>query len=310
MTYTIIGGIFILMAVYMLASASGLFAERSGTINLSINGGMIMGAIGYIMTSKLMVDDIGHYEWYIPIVGIFVGVLMSMAITMLLSFASINLKGNQIIVGTAINVLAPIISLVIIIAISNGQQMLPTADFQTITNISQSSTLEAWHIQMIIFFVVGTLMVGLFLLIRKTNFGLRLRAAGENPHALAASGVSVYKIRHFALMISGALAGLAGAFAVSSFIKFSSYSSTILGMGYIALAILILGQWRMQWIMLGSLAFSAIYILAYVYGPDLDENQWFVYMIPYVSILITLPLISLRQQAPKAAGIPYENSGR
>lgn len=68
---------------------------------------------------------------------------MSMAITMLLSFASINLKGNQIIVGTAINVLAPIISLVIIIAISNGQQMLPTADYQTITNISQSSSLEA-----------------------------------------------------------------------------------------------------------------------------------------------------------------------
>lgn len=62
MTYTIIGGIFILMAVYMLASASGLFAERSGTINLSINGGMIMGAVGYIMTSKLMVDDIGQYE--------------------------------------------------------------------------------------------------------------------------------------------------------------------------------------------------------------------------------------------------------
>lgn len=95
---------------------------------------------------------------------------------------------------------------------------------------------------MIIFLAVALLMVGLFLLMRKTNFGLRVRAAGENPHALAAAGVSVFKIRHLALIISGALAGLAGAFAVSSFIKFSSYSSNILGMGYIAIAILILGQ--------------------------------------------------------------------
>ena len=310
MTFSIIGGIFILLAVYMLASSSGLFAERSGTINLSINGGMIMGAIGYVMTSKLLVDDIGSYQWWFPIIGIFVGLLFSVLITLLLSFAAINLKGNQIIVGTAINVLAPIISLIIIIAISNGQQTLPTTDYQTITNIEQNSWIEAWHIQAFIFVAVAILMMGLFFLMRKTNFGLRLRAAGENPHALAAAGVSVVKIRHLAMIISGALAGLAGGLVVSSFIKFSSYSSTIMGMGFIAIAILILGQWRMQWTILGSLAFSAVYILAYVYGPKLDENQWYVYMVPYVAILITLPLISLKVRAPKAAGIPYENTGR
>lgn len=79
-------------------------------------------------------------------------------------------------------------------------------------------------------------------MIRKTTFGLRLRAAGENPHALAAAGVSVFRIRHYAMLLSGALAGLAGGLAIAGFIKFSSFSSEILGMGFIALAILILGQ--------------------------------------------------------------------
>lgn len=310
MLYSLIGGLFVLFAVYMLASASGLFAERSGTINLAINGGMIMGAVGYVMASKLMIDEIGYYTWYVPVVGIFTGMLLSIIITMFLSYASINLRGDQIIVGTAINVLAPIISLVIVISISNGQQFLPTSDYQTITNIDQTSSLEAWHIQAMIAGAVSLLMVGLFFLMRKSTFGLRLRAAGENPHALAAAGVSVYKIRHLAMLISGALAGIAGALAVSSFIKFSSYTSSILGMGYIAISILILGQWRIQWIILGAAVFSAIYIVAYVYAPDLGENQWYMYMIPYASILITLPFISRRSNAPRAEGIPYVNSGR
>lgn len=85
-------------------------------------------------------------------------------------------------------------------------------------------------------------MGGLFVLMRKTKFGLRLRAAGENPHALAATGVSVVKIKHLAMLMSGILAGLAGALVVSSYSKFSSFTNTSLGMGFIAIAILILGQ--------------------------------------------------------------------
>lgn len=306
---SIIGGLFILAAIYSLASLSGLFAERSGTINLSINGGMIMGAVGYIMTSKLIVDDIGTLEWWVPIIGLLVGVIFSILVTSLLSVAAINFRGDHIIVGTAINILAPIISLIIIIAISNGQQFIPTTSYQLIT-VFTSDSLPAWLIQLIVMLSVAVLVGGLFYVMRFTSFGLRLRAAGENPHALAAAGVSVFKIRHLAMLISGALAGLSGAIAVSGFIKFSSYTSTIFGMGFIALAILILGQWRMQWVILGAVAFSAIYILAYVYGPEIDENQWYIYMVPYAVILITLPLFSAKSRAPKAEGIPYVNTGR
>ena len=310
MLSTIIGGLFILFAIYALAATAGLFSERSGTINLSINGGMIMGAVGYLMTAKLMVDSIGHLDWYVPIIALMVGMVFSIIITSLLSVAAINLKGDHVIVGTAINVLAPIISLIIIISMSGGQQFIPTTDYQLITVFPPETVLEAWEIQLIVAAFVGVIVVLLWLLMRKSSFGLRLRAAGENPHALAAAGVSVVKIKHLAMLISGSLAGLAGGIAVSTFIKFSSYNSAVFGMGYIAIAILILGQWRIQWVVLGAFVFSLVYILAYTYAPELGESRWYVYMIPYISILITLPLFARKAAAPKAVGVPYENTGR
>ena len=308
MLTTIIGGLAILFAVYALAAGSGLFAERSGIINLSINSGMVMGAVGYIMVNKLMFDSVGSLQWYMPVIGVLVGIIFSILITSFLSVASINFKGDQVIVGTALNVIAPIISLLILIGISNGQQFVPTSDYQIITNFNKD--IPAYALQLIIMSVVLVVIGFLFYLIRFTTFGRRMRAAGENPHALAAAGVSVAKIRHIAMLISGALAGAAGALVVSSFIKFSSYSSSVFGMGFLALAILILGKWRMQWVLVGAFLFSGIYILAYNYGPTLDDNQWLIYMIPYVAILITLPLISRKSKAPKASGVPYENSGR
>ncbi|MCK5807251.1 MAG: ABC transporter permease [Mycoplasmataceae bacterium] len=311
MTFTtILGGLLILFAIYSLAASSGLFAERSGTINLSINGAMIMGAVGYVAASKLLVDSIGHLEWYVPIIALMVSVVLSIMITSLLSFAAINLKGNQVIIGTAINVLAPIISLVILILVSKGQQILPTTDYQMITVFVVDFGIPAWGIQAIIASIVMVIMGLMFYIMKFTTFGLRLRAAGENPHALAAAGVSVVKIKHLAMLLSGVMAGLAGGIAVSSFIKFSSYNSSIFGMGFIALAILILGQWRMHWIILGAFIFSGIYIVANSYAFKLADNRWYLYMIPYVAILITLPLFSMRSAAPKAAGIPYENTGR
>ena len=175
-----------------------------------------------------------------PVVGVLVGIIFSILITSFLSVASINFKGDQVIVGTALNVIAPIISLLILIGISNGQQFVPTSDYQIITNFNKD--IPAYALQLIIMSVVLVVIGFLFYLIRFTTFGRRMRAAGENPHALAAAGVSVAKIRHIAMLISGALAGAAGALVVSSFIKFSSYSSSVFGMGFLALAILILGK--------------------------------------------------------------------
>ncbi len=307
---TILGGIFVLTAVYALAATSGLFAERSGTINLAINGGMIMGAAGYMLLSYMLVQQMGGMRWWIPIVSIANSILFSVAITTLLAIGTINFRGDHIIVGTAINILAPIISTVILVIVSHGQQLIPTLKYSMITTFPTYSKITAWEIQMIIFFIVAFIILALYLLMRKTVFGLRLRAAGENPHALAAAGVSVFKIRHLAMLISGTLSGLAGGIVVSGFLKFSAYGSSVYGMGFVALAILILGQWRMPWLILGALAFSVVYILTYSYAQKLVENQWLIYVVPYVTILISLPMLSATSNAPKAAGQPYINTGR
>lgn len=304
----VIGIIAILLAVYALASASGLFAERSGTINLAIEGGMIMGALGYVMTTQSFVDNGHELNVWIALLGIVVGIAFSVIITSLLSFTAINLRGDQVVIGTAINIAAPVISLIAIVVLTKGNFSAPTTSLQITSNLNKS--IDTWVIQVIIAATIMLFMGGLFVLMRKTKFGLRLRAAGENPHALAATGVSVVKIKHLAMLMSGILAGLAGALVVSSYSKFSSFTNTSLGMGFIAIAILILGQWRMQWTIIGSLVFAAMFAVVDHYSVQLDEYKHILSLIPYVFTILVLPFISRWSKPPAADGIPYVNSGR
>lgn len=304
----VIGIIAILLAIYALASGSGLFAERSGTINLSIEGGMIMGALGYVLTTQTFVDKGYELTPWIASLGILAGIVFGVIITSFLSFTAINLRGDQVVIGTAINIAAPVISLIAIVILTSGNFSAPTNSIQITTNLIDS--LESWQVQLVIASVVMVLMAGLFILMRKTKFGLRLRASGENPHALAATGVSVVKIKHLAMLISGALAGLAGALAVSSYSKFSSFTNTTLGMGFIAIAILILGQWRMQWTIIGALLFASMFAVIDHYSVQLEEYKYLIDLIPYVFTILVLPLISRWSKPPEADGIPYVNTGR
>ena len=305
----VLGVIFILLAVYSLAAASGLFSERSGTVNLSIAGGMTMGALGYVLTTFLLTSQgKNQMEIWMVIIGLFVSIIFGLLTISLLAFASINLRGNQVVIGMAINIMVPIISLVVVVMLTTGNFTVPMTKLQITTGIE--SSLEPWMIQMIISFVVAFIMAGLFVLMRKTTFGLRLRSAGENPHALAATGVSVITIKHLAMLISGILAGFAGGLVVSAYAKFSSYANSTLGMGYIAIAILILGQWRMQFIVLGSLAFATMFAVIDHYSVQLAEYKHILAIIPYAMTIVSLPFISKLNNMPKADGIPYVNSGR
>lgn len=305
---TIIGTIAILLAVYALAAGSGIFAERSGTINLSIEGGMIMGALGYVLTAQTFVDNDYQLTGAIAFLSVLVGMVFGIITTSLLSFTAINLRGDQVVIGTAINIAAPVISLITIVILTKGNFSTPTTSIQITINLIDK--LKAYQVQLLIAGLVLVLMVGLFVLMRMTRFGLRLRAAGENPHALASSGVSVLKIKHFAMLISGSLAGLAGALVVSSYSKFSSYTNTTLGMGFIAIAILILGQWRLQWTILGSLIFAAMFAIVDYYAIELDEYKYILALLPYAFTILVLPIISRWSKPPAADGIPYVNSGR
>lgn len=306
---TIIGVIAILLAVYALASGSGIFAERSGTINLSIEGGMIMGALGYVMSTRLLVDLSGYeMSWWIALVGILTSIVFGIIITSFLSFTAINLRGNQVVIGTAINIAAPVISLLTIVIITSGEFAVPTNDIQITTNLNDK--IDTYVIQIIIAGIVLFIMLGLFILMRLTPLGLRLRAAGENPHALASTGVSVLKIKHIGMLFSGILAGLAGGIVVSAYSKFSSYTNTTLGMGFIALSILILGQWRMQFTILGSLVFAAMFATVDHFSVELGQNKFLLNLVPYTFTILVLPLISKWSKPPSANGVPYYNTGR
>ena len=305
---SIIGVVAILLAVYALASSSGIFAERSGTINLSIEGGMIMGALGYVVTTKLFIQSGYEMAGWIAFLGMLTGTLFGLIFTLLLSFTAINLRGNQVVIGTALNIAAPVISLLTIVMITSGQFTAPTNDIQITTNLN--TKIESYQIQLIISGIVLFLMFALFLLIRKTRFGLRLRAAGENPKALAATGVSVIRVKHYGMIISGLLAGLAGALVVSTYSKFSSFTNSALGMGFIALSILILGQWRMQFTILGALLFATMFALVDHYSVQLGQNKYLLNIIPYAFTILVLPIISKWSKPPMAVGVPYYNSGR
>ncbi|NQZ65892.1 MAG: ABC transporter permease [Mycoplasmatales bacterium] len=305
----VIGVIGILLAVYALASGSGLFAERSGTINLSIEGGMTFGALGYVMTTHSLTNSNSEtLQVWMVLIGLIVAIIFGIVATSLLSFTAINLRGNQIVIGTAINIMVPIISLITVVAITSGNFSVPMTKLQMTTGLD--TPLLAWEIQLIVASVILVMMLGLFVLMRMTKFGLRLRAAGENPHALAATGVSVYLIKHLAMLISGILAGFAGGIVVSAYSKYSSYANTTLGMGFIAIAILILGQWRMQWIILGSLLFAIMYSIVDHYAVVIGEFKYLLSLIPYLFTLMVLPFISEFSKPPAADGIPYVNTGR
>ena len=304
-----IGVIAILLAIYSLASTCGLFSERSGTVNLAIEGGMTFGALGYVIVTYLITEkgDTSLQVWMV-LLGVITSIVFGIFITSFLSFTAINLRGNHVVIGTAINIMVPVISLAVVVLLTTGSFNVPMSKLQITTGIK--SDLTPWQIQLIILGLVMMIMIYLYILMKKTRFGLRIRASGENPHALAATGVSVLKVKHYSMLIAGALAGFAGALAVSCYSKFSSYTNTSLGMGFIAIAILILGQWRIQWIIIGALVFSAMFAVVDRYSVNLAEYKYIFALIPYTFTILILPIISKYAKPPQAAGVPYYNKGR
>lgn len=306
----------VLFSIYMIASLSGLFAERSGTINLSINGGMIIGAMSYFLMARGMLYDpnVPEYmqlELTIPVLlsSVLIGMIGGMLITSLLSFAAINLKGDQVVVGTAINILAPVISLIAMYA-ATQEDHLKAPWYRILPVFGSQTDMPTYMIALIIAFIILGIALLAWLLLNKTRFGLRIRAAGENPNALAAAGVSVLTVRHMAMLISGALAGLAGALAAALAPSLSTYYNNVSGMGFIALAILIMGQWRTIWMIIGALAISFLFATMEQYGVTLGNQQFLLKMVPYLGTVAILPLVSKWSKAPKAVGVPYDKAQR
>lgn len=328
----------------MIVALAGVFSERSGIINLALEGIMIFGAfvgvlfVHVIQTAGVFDEAKAAGDWIalqgFELLAMLAAAVMGAVFSLLLSFASINLRADQTIGGTALNMLAPalVLFLVRIIANQNTLQMA-TGDAaswfmikKTTLGYSRTDDLgflgnTFLHKVYLATYVCIILFIILSIILYKTRFGLRLRSCGENPQAADSLGINVYKMRYAGVTISGALAGMGGfVYALTS--ANCTSNGDVAGFGFLALAVMIFGNWKPLNIAGASLLFGLFKCVAAAYS-SIDINGDGVYllaqagisshfyrMLPYLITLIVLAFTSKKSRAPKAEGIPYDKSSR
>ncbi len=299
----------------LIVAIGGMFSERSGVINIALEGIMVMGAfVGILFINRFQDVMSGQGLLLISLViAGFTGALFAL----LHAFASINLKADQTISGTALNLFAPAFAIFVARMIQKTQQIPFTNTFF----IREVPVLGSIPILGDLFFknVYITTYLGIlifiisYIVVNKTKFGIRLRACGEHPQAADSVGINVYKIRYLGVIISGALAGIGGVVFVVP--TSTNFNATVAGYGFLALAVLIFGQWRVHKIFVAAFFFGIMKTLSSAHSTipfikDLPITEEIYKMLPYVITLIALTLLSKNSQAPKAAGIPYDKSSR
>ena len=328
----------------MIVALAGVFAERSGIINLALEGIMIFGAfVGVLFTNIVMVTDTFQAakkagDWLtiqgLEVMAMIVAAILGAIFSLLLSFASVNLKANQTIGGTALNLMAPALVLFLIRIIAN-QNTLYLADGDAASWFMIKKTTLGFDRNADLGFLGNTflhkvylatylciiLFVILSILLYKTKFGLRLRACGENPQAADSLGINVAKMRYAGTTISGALAGLGG-FVYALTTANCSSNGDVAGFGFLALAVMIFGNWKPLNIAFSAILFGLFKCVAASYASidingdgifllkEIGISQHLYRMLPYLITLIVLAFTSKKSRAPKAEGIPYDKGQR
>jgi len=301
----------------MVVALGGMFSERSGVINIALEGIMILGGFCSILFINIMQNNISGQ--ILLILAIIVAMISGAAFSMLHAYAAINMKADQTISGTALNMLAPALTIFMarMIQPSGVQQIQFNNTFRIekvplLGDIPFIGEMFFQNTYITTYFGVIVLIISAVLLY-KTKFGLRLRACGEHPQAADAVGVSVYKMRYIGVAISGVLAGLGGLIFVVT--TSTNFNANVAGYGFLALAVLIFGQWNPYRIAGAALFFGFMKTISATYSSipwlyNLPITGYFYKMIPYIATLIVLVFSSKNSQAPKAEGIPYDQGAR
>ncbi len=305
----------IFASVLMLVALGGCFAERSGVINIGLEGIMVMGALGGALVMKYLPVTIGAPA--MVLLTILASALMGMLFSLLLAVAAINFKADQTITGTAMNMLATAAATVAVKAIntaaSNGNDVSSDVVY-TATKDLLIVRLGSFEFNW--FMLVAALcLVASYVVLYKTRFGLRLRACGEHPQAADSVGINVYKMRYAGVLISGLLGGLGGIVYITAGVSLWKFENGVAGFGFLAMAVMIFGAWHPLKIALASLLFGFFRALGNVYsGFDfmmaLNIPSVVYNMLPYIISLVVLAFTSKKSRAPKAEGIPYDKGSR
>ena len=338
----------------LLVALGGMYSERSGVINLALEGIMIIGALcacialkymneptiemtKMVARGKTMVETTVMVGWgevhptAAVLIAVAVAAVSGVLFSLFLAFAAINLKADQTIGGTALNQFAPAFAVVLAWSLQEGAGrdiMIPNWVRILPEKMGISGTVNQDFLPTLFkqFYLTTPIAIVLFVIatvvLYKTRFGLRLRACGEHPQAADSVGINVYKMRYAGVMISGLLAGVGGfAYVIAAG---SSFSATVGGYGFLALAVMIFGAWKPFRILLCAMFFALFRVVAtqYTLFPFLDFTEQFeragitakignLYnMIPYIVTMIVLILTSKNSRAPKAEGIPYDKGQR
>lgn len=299
----------------LLVALGGMFSERSGVVNIALEGIMIIGAFAGIF----FISRCG--DLFSPTVTLFIAIIIAalsgLVFSLLHAYASINMSADQTISGTALNIFAPAFAIYVARAIQTVQQISFVNNFRiesipVLGNIPIIGDLLFKNAYITTYLGFFILLISWFLLY-KTRFGLRLRSCGEHPQAADSVGINIYKMRYFGVAISGALAGLGGLVFVIP--TSTNFNATVAGYGFLALAVLIFGQWKPMRILYAAFFFGLMKTLASAYSgipilANLPISNSIYKMIPYITTIIVLAFTSKNSQAPKASGVPYDKSVR
>ena len=296
----------------LVTSLGGLYSERSGVVNIGLEGLMVMGSFAAAAVTVALYPVLGPGAVWVGLVGAMVaGAIFSL----LHAFASINLNANQVISGTAINMIAGALTVFIARTLTGSgniqiKQGVPRVDIPFLSDLPLVGPLLFQKSYATTWIVLGLWAI-LWFVLYKTPFGLRLRACGEHPHAADSAGINVQAIRYAAVVISGALAGLGGATILVTYS--GEFNGSVAGLGFLALAALIFGQWKPLGI-LGAcffFGFAATLANASQAEPALKVIPDVILKVfPYVVTLLALVLLSKKSQAPRASGEPFEAGKR
>ena len=299
----------------MLVALGGCFSERSGVINIGLEGTMVIGALGGALVMKYLPVSAGAFA--MVALTVLTSALLGMLFSLFLAVAAISFKADQTIIGTAMNMLATAGATVAVKAMNT----IASGGNDVSSDIAYTHSKDLFIVRlgefefnwfMLIAFVC---LIISYVALYKTRFGLRLRSCGEHPQASASVGINVFKMRYAGVLISGLLAGLGGIVYITAGVSVWKFEYGVAGFGFLAMAVMIFGAWHPLRIALAALLFGFLRALGNVYsGFDfmlaLNIPSVVYNMLPYIISLVVLAFTSKKSRAPKAAGLIYDKGSR
>jgi len=287
-------------ALLVLPALGGVISERSGVVNIAMEGMMLTGAFFAVVADLAL-----HNPWLAALVGIVAGGLMAL----IHAVVSIRFRADQIVSGIAINIFAAGLTLFLVQRIYGLQdvghvgqsELLPYINIPLLDQIPFLG--RVLFQQNVVVYAALVLLVLVQLTLFRTRLGLRIRSVGEHPQAADTAGINVYAIRYWAVITSGLLSGLAGAFLAIG-ISNTFVPNMTDGRGYIALAAVIFGKWTPTGAFIACLIFGLGQAI-YDANSIIHVSQYLLSMLPYILTLIVLAGVVGRSIPPAADGLPY-----